>query len=147
MASKNKLEEEKISFYTEEEIREIIESKEELYYADDGLNEIIVRLKDIPDFIVDVNLKNGVTDLKFFKMDNFIYEPDIKTMGMYLDKISPKLRNKIMDRLVKLQMGEIKVKEYKVIDEEVYADVKIKIEQEKRSSKRKTKKINNKGAR
>lgn len=57
-------------FYNEEEIRKIIKSKETLYFADDGIDEVIVKAKDIPDFIVDVNIKFGSTDLKFYRVGN-----------------------------------------------------------------------------
>lgn len=132
--------EKQLSFYTEEEIIDIIEDKEELYFADDGMNEVIVRLKDIPDFIVDINENEGMTDLKFYKVDNVVIsKPDIKTMGIFLDKISPELREKIIDRLVKLQTGEIETKIYKVIDEDLYESVKTKLEKEQKKQNNKKK--------
>jgi len=123
-------------FYNEEEIRKIIKSKETLYFADDGIDEVIVKAKDIPDFIVDVNIKFGSTDLKFYRVGNDVYEPEIKTMGMFLDKIKPEVREKIIDRLVKLQRGEIEPKDYKLIDENQFEDIQEKIEQEKLNKKK-----------
>jgi hypothetical protein len=136
------MEENKLVFCTEEEIVQIIKSKEELYFADDGIDEVIVKLDDIPDFIVDINRKIGITNLKFYKIDNLISEPDIKTMGEYLDKISPELREKIIDRLVQLQTGKLEPKEYKIIDENLYEDVKIKLEQEEITQNNKKKNKN-----
>lgn len=118
-------------FYTEEEIRKIIKSGEKLYFADDGIDEVIIKAKDIPDFIVDVNIKCGATDFKFYRVGNDVYEPEITTMGMFLDKIKPEIREKIIDRLVKLQRGEIKPKDYKIIDENQFEDIQEKMEQEK----------------
>jgi len=123
-------------FYNEEEIRKIIKSKETLYFADDGIDEVIVKAKDIPDFIVDVNIKFGSTDLKFYRVGNDVYEPEIKTMGMFLDKIKPEVREKIIDRLVKLQRGEIEPKDYKLIDENQFEDIQEKMEQEKLNKKK-----------
>lgn len=123
-------------FYNEEEIRKIIKSKETLYFADDGIDEVIVKAKDIPDFIVDVNIKFGSTDLKFYRVGNDVYEPEIKTMGMFLDKIKPEVREKIIDRLVKLQRGEIEPKDYKLIDENQFEDIQEKMEQEKSNKKK-----------
>lgn len=118
-------------FYTEEEIRKIIKSGEKLYFADDGIDEVIIKAKDIPDFIVDANIKCGATDFKFYRVGNDVYEPEITTMGMFLDKIKPEIREKIINRLVKLQRGEIKPKDYKIIDENQFEDIQEKMEQEK----------------
>lgn len=123
-------------FYNEEEIRKIIKSKETLYFADDGIDEVIVKAKDIPDFIVDVNIKFGSTDLKFYRVGSEVYEPEIKTIGMFLDKIKPEVREKIIDRLVKLQRGEIEPKDYKLIDENQFEDIQEKMEQEKLNKKK-----------
>ena len=131
----------KLQFYDEKEIRNIITNKEELYFADNGIDEVIIKFDDIPDFIVDINRKQGVVDLKFYKMGNNLYQPDITTMGEYLDKVKPEIREKIIDRLVKLQTGEIEPKEYKLIDENEFDDIKIEMEKEM-SRKVKNKKKN-----
>ena len=123
-------------FYNEEEIRKIIKSKETLYFADDGIDEVIVKAKDIPDFIVDVNIKFGSTDLKFYRVGNDVYEPEITTIGMFLDKIKPEIREKIINRLVKLQTGEIEPKDYKLIDENQFEDIQEKMEKEKINKKK-----------
>ena len=123
-------------FCSEEEIRKIIKSKEKLYFADDGIDEVIVKAKDIPDFIVDVNIKCGSTDFKFYRVGNDVYEPEITTMGMFLDKIKPEIREKIINRLVKLQTGEIEPKDYKLIDENQFEDIQEKMKQEKSNKKK-----------
>lgn len=119
-----------LKFYNEAEIQKIIKSKEQLYYVDDGIDEAIIRLKDIPDFIVDINRKQGMVDLKFYKVGGGSFEPVITTMGEYLNKVKPVIREKIIDRLVKLQIGEIEPKKYKIIDEDVFENVKNKMEKE-----------------
>lgn len=129
-------EKDKLNFYTEEEIKKLINSKSELYFADDGLNEVIIRLEDIPDYIVDTNEKNGFIDLKFYSVDKTSTEPDIKTIGEFLDKISPELREKIINRLVKLQKREIKPKNYKIINEYKYEKVKEKLNKQKKERKK-----------
>lgn len=123
-------------FYNEKEIKKIIKSKEILYFADNGIDEVIVKAKDIPDFIVDVNIKCGSTDFKFYRVGNDVYEPEIKTMGMFLDKIKPEVREKIIDRLVKLQRGEIEPKDYKLIDENQFEDIQEKMEEDKLNKKK-----------
>ncbi len=117
-------------FYTEEEIKELIKSKAELFYVDDGIDEAIIRFEDIPDFIVDYNKKIEMRDLKFFKVGKDIYEPDITTYGEFLNSISPDLRERMIDRLVELQTDEAEPKKYKIINEDVFSQVKDKLEQE-----------------
>ena len=77
-----------LRFYTEEEIKELIKSKEELYYVDDGVDEAIIKFEDIPDFIVDYNRNFDMRNLKFYRVGKDVYEPDITTMGEYLDRIN-----------------------------------------------------------
>lgn len=127
----------KAIFYTEEEIRELINSKAELYYVDDGFEEAIIRFEDIPDFIVDYNRNLAMRDLKFFKLDKDIYEPDITTIGEFLNRIKPELREKMIDRLVALQKDEIEIKKYKIIDENTYEEVERKMREEKIKERRK----------
>lgn len=122
-------------FYDEKEIRDLIKSKAELFYADDGMTEVIVRFEDIPDFIVDYNMNFGMTDLKFYKLGKDVYEPDITTIGLFLDKIKPDLRERMIDRLVRLQRFEEKTKNIKLIDEDMHEEIEIKMKQEKKKNR------------
>lgn len=122
-------------FYDEKEIRDLIKSKAELFYADDGMTEVIVRFEDIPDFIVDYNMNFGMTDLKFYKLGKDVYEPDITTIGLFLDKINPDLRERMIDRLVRLQRFEEKTKNIKLIDEDMHEEIEIKMKQEKKKNR------------
>ena len=133
-----------IRFYTEEEIRDLIKLDAELFYVDDGVDEAIIKFEDIPDFIVDYNRNFEMRNLKFFKVGKGVYEPDITTMGEYLDRINPDLRERMIDRLIALQTNEAEIKKYKIIDEDVYANVEIKMAQEEM---KKQKKIKNREAR
>lgn len=140
----NKDDEFQVRFYTEEEIRDLIKSNAELFYVDDGVDEAIIKFEDIPDFIVDYNRNLEMRNLKFFKVGKSVYEPDITTMGEYLDRINPDLRERMIDRLIALQTNEVEIKKYKIIDEDVYANVEIKMAQEEM---KKQKKIKNREAR
>ena len=130
-----------LRFYTEEEIRDLIKSKSELYYVDDGVDEAIIKFEDIPDFIVDYNRNFEVGDLKFFRVGKGVYEPDITTYGEYLNRINPELRERMIDRLVALQTNETKIRKYKLIDEDLYSKVEAKLEHEdiKKQKKKKDK--------
>lgn len=140
----NKEDEFQVRFYSEDEIRDLIKSNAELFYVDDGVYEAIIKFEDIPDFIVDYNRNFEMRNLKFFKVGKGVYEPDITTMGEYLDKINPDLRERMIDRLIALQTNETGIKKYKIIDEDVYANVEIKMAQEEM---KKQKKIKNREAR
>ena len=65
--------------------------------------------------------------------------PLATTMGIFLDKCKPDLREKIIDRLVKLQQGEIEVKDYKMIDEYILEEARDKLEQEKKTKAKRNK--------
>lgn len=111
---------EDLEFYSKEETRRILERDKNLYFADDGMDEVIIKFKDIPDFIVDVNRRIGSRDLKFYKVGKTEYGPQITTIGIFLDRIRLDLRRKLINRLMKLQLNEIQPKKYKVIDELLY---------------------------
>ncbi len=122
--------EQKLNFYTEDEIEKIIKSDVELYYVDDGIDEAIIKLEDIPDVIVDINRNFQSSDLKFYKVGAIVYEPELTTIGEFLNRITPTLRERIIDRLVLLQTGECEIKDFKYIDEELYEKVKNKLAKE-----------------
>ena len=125
--------EQKLNFYTEDEIEKIIKSDVELYYVDDGIDEAIIKLEDIPDVIVDINRNFQSSDLKFYKVGAIVYEPELTTIGEFLNRITPTLRERIIDRLVLLQTGESEIKDFKYIDEELYEKVKNKLEKEEKN--------------
>lgn len=129
-----------VRFYTEDEIKELIETNEELYYVDDGVDEAIIRFEDIPDFIVDYNRNLEVRDLKFYRVGKDVYEPDITTYGEFLNTINEDLRERMIDRLVALQTNEASIRKYKIIDEDLYSKVEANLEEEKEQKKVKNKK-------
>lgn len=126
-------------FYSVEEVMKILKDKEKLLYVDDGCDEVVIKFEDLPDVIVDINTKSGMTDLKIYDYQNPSMTPLATTMGIFLDKCKPDLREKIIDRLVKLQQGEIEVKDYKMIDEYILEEAREKLEQEKKTKAKRNK--------
>ena len=118
--------------HNEEEVKQILNSKERLVFIDNGSEEIVARYEDLPDIIVDVNEKLGHTEnLKVYDFDNpNIDKPILTTIGFFLDKCDPDVRKDIIDRLVNLQTGVEEVKDYKVIDEDMLDDVMNEIDEE-----------------
>lgn len=121
----------KISFYDENEVRKIIESKEKYIYVDDGMTEVIIKKEDIPDYIVYINRECGLTDLKMFDSDG---QQILNTLGEFLDKCNPIIREEIIDRLVNLQTGEEEPKEVKTIDEYMWEKLTNEIEEDEEES-------------
>lgn len=125
-------EQELLKQYNEDEIKQLLNSDERLVYIDNGSEEIVARYEDLPDIIVDINDKLGqgedlkVYDFKNPDMDN----PLLTTFGPFLNKCDPNVRKDIIDRLASLQLGQTKVKDYKVIDEDMLDEVRSSIEEE-----------------
>ena len=121
-----------LNLYNEDEIKQLLNDKVKMVYIDNGSEEFVARYEDLPDIIVDVNEKLGHTEnLKVYDFDNLILdEPILTTIGYFLDKCDPSVRADIIDRLIGLQQGEIEIKDYKVIDEDMLDDVRIAMEQE-----------------
>lgn len=107
---------EEIAFYTQGEIRELLESKQKLVFVKTRENEVIARYEDIPDVIIDFFNKFVHTDMIFYDFETA--EELLTTFGPFLQKCKPEVREDIIERLEKLQKHETEVKDYKVISEE-----------------------------
>lgn len=109
--------------YNKEEIKELLNSNVKLVYVDTGLEEIVARYEDLPDVIVDINDKLGITDLSVYEYGVDSMTPILTTFGPFLNKCNPNVRSDIIDRLTSLQLGEDKVKDYKAINEDMLDDI------------------------
>ena len=116
-----------IVFYNKQEIKKLLNDKTRLVYIDTGIEEVVAKYEDLPDIIVDINEKMGSTNLKVSDYPSAV--PILTTIGYFLDKCDSNVRKDIIDRLVGLQLGEIEIKDYKVIDEDMLDDVRITMEQ------------------
>ena len=114
-----------LSQYNEYEIESILNSDTRLVYVDTGLEEFVARYIDLPDIIVDINDKFMNTNLKVYDFENpDMYNPLLTTFGEFLNECRQDVRRDIIDRLMKLQLGTIDIKKYKVIDEDMLDDVR-----------------------
>lgn len=116
----------KFNFYNQKEITKMLLKDERLVYVDNGMEEIAIRYKDIPDFIVDYNNKMGQTDLTFYEYGACSMSPIITTFGYFLNKCDSDVREDIIERLIDVQNGA-KIKPYKIIDERDLAEVEDKL--------------------
>ena len=114
-----------LDYYSEEEIESILKSGERLVFVDDGYDEFVLKYSDLPDCIVDINLRYGSKNFKI--IDYKSLETIATTYGYYLNKCDPKVRDDIVGRLQQLQLGEIETKPYKIIVEDMLDEVKDKM--------------------
>ena len=120
-------------FYSEEEIKELLNDNERLVYIDDGYNEFVVRYEDLPDCIVDMAMKNMSVELKVIDYNN--YETLATTYGFFLNRCDPDVREDIIERLQELQLGDKEIKTYKIIDEDTLEQVENNLRELKRSNR------------
>ena len=112
--------------YNREETEKIFSNRERLVYVDTTTDEIIIKYDDIPDVIVDIsnklkhNVKMKIYDFEEPDLEN----PLVTTIGYFLDKCNRDVRDDIMERLVQLQLNEIEVKDYKVINKDILEEVR-----------------------
>ena len=114
-----------LSFYNEEEIKEILNNDTKLVYVDTGMEEFVARYEDLPDVIVDIDNKFGHSvNLKIYDFDYpDMNNPLLTTNGCFLDKCQPEVRKDIIKRLIGLQIGEEEIKDYKVINEDALDEI------------------------
>lgn len=120
---------EPLDYYTPREVLKFIKTNEELIYVQDEIGKAIIRKKDIPDFIVYVNREFGETYFSFAEVsiietNSKIFYPILTTEGTFIEEAKPEIREQIIDRLTKLQKGEIKPKQIKLIDISEYKEAK-----------------------
>ena len=123
-----------LKFYNKDEIKQLLNSNERLVFIDNGSEEIVAKYDDLPDVIVDVNEKLGHTEnlrVYDFKQPN-LEKPLLTTIGYFLDKCDPEVRADIIGRLIALQQGEVEVKDYKVINEDMLDEIENEFEEMER---------------
>ena len=109
------IEEMKNRYATYDEISKMYFSEKDLAFIDYGDEEIIGYCSDLPDIIVDINRKLGTRDIKVYSFETG--QELLTTYGQYLNTVAMHLREKIIERLIKLQNYEIEINDYKIIDE------------------------------
>ena len=100
----------------------MINKNERYIYVDNGLENFVIRRKDIADFIVYINREIASTDLEIFDPEegNLVI---IRTCGEFLDKCEPEVREEIIERLIQLQTGEEEYSQVKVADENLWREM------------------------
>jgi hypothetical protein len=109
--------------YSKEEMIDIAKNKG-FYFVEASNNDYFEIAKDdLADFIVLEADRCGhdveISIYTPYRED----EPVLTTYGCFLNRIKPKLREEIIDRLVELQMGQEKTREVKVFDNDVFMQI------------------------
>ena len=109
--------------YTKEEMIDIAKNKG-FYFVETSNNGYFEIAKDdLVDFIILETKRCG------HDVDMVVYTPYredelvLTTFGWFLDRIKPKLREEIIDRLVKLQTWEEEPREVKVFDNDIFMQI------------------------
>lgn len=110
--------------YTRDEMSNIGKNKG-FYFIENSYGEYFEIAKDdLVDFIIlEANRCNQKVNMQVFIPTKD--EPILTTIGCFLDKVNPKLREEIIDRLIKLQTNQEKLKKVKVFDNEVFYKMNI----------------------
>ena len=111
--------------YTRDEMADI--GKNTGFYFVETSNDDNYEIKkdDIADFIVLETIRcNQKVDMRVYAPSGNS-KPILSTYGWFLDKVKPKLREEIINRLVKLQTFELKPREVKVFDNEIFMKMKL----------------------
>lgn len=107
-------------FYNKEEIKKLLNSNEQLVYADDGINEVVIRYKNIPDYVLDYDGKIELDFLKFYE-----YETS-NPIIIFSENGNQEIRKNIAERIIDIQQGG-KPKKYKVIDKNDLEEVRLEL--------------------
>ena len=108
--------------YTKEEMVDI--AKKGFYFVETSRDDYFEIAKDdLADFIVLEADRCGhdvdITVYTPYREDEVV----LTTYGCFLNRIKPKLREEIIDRLVELQMGQEEPREVKVFDNEMFMQI------------------------
>lgn len=86
-----------VEIYNPSDMKKFVKENKYLL-VDDGIEEFIIKEEDLPDYIYNRN------------QDIDIYRPDgsflLSTIGFFLNRIAYEDRQKTIERLIKLQLGE-----------------------------------------
>ena len=109
--------------YTKEEMIDIVKSKGFYFIETSNDDYFEIAKDDLADFIIQETERCGhsveISVYTPYKED----EPVLTTYGWFLNKIKPKLREEIIDRLVELQTGEKEPNDVKVFDNEIFMQI------------------------
>lgn len=109
--------------YTKEEMIDIAKNKGFYFLETSNDDYFEIAKDDLVDFIILETERCG------HDVDMAVYtpyredEPVLTTFGCFLNRIKPKLREEIIDRLIELQMGQEEPREVKIFDNDIFMQI------------------------
>lgn len=109
--------------YTKEEMIDIAKNKGFYFVETSNEDYFEIAKDDLVDFII-LEAERCGHDVEIsvytpYRED----EPVLTTFGWFLNRIKPKLREEIIDRLVELQMGQKEPREVKVFENDIFMQI------------------------
>ncbi len=111
--------------YTREEMADIVKNKGFYFVETSNGDSYEIQKDDIADFIVLETIRCKQRVDMWIYVPNTNSKPILITFGWFIDKVKPKLREEIIDRLVKLQTMKIKPREVKIFDNEIFMKMEL----------------------
>ncbi len=108
--------------YTKEEMTEICKNKGCYFVRTSNGDNFYIAKDDLEDFIIK-ETSRCEHDVRIFVYTPVSNEPILTTFGWFLDKINPKLREEIIERLVRLQCMVEEPREVKIFDEKTFENM------------------------
>lgn len=119
--------------YTREEMSKVAKEEGFLFVETSNGDNYEISKKDVADFIMLEATRCGqAVDINIYVPNPDIKEPIVSTFGCFLNKTNQKFREEIIERLVKLQTTDIKPKEVKVFDNNIFMQMSMEELGEKR---------------
>ena len=86
----------------------------------------IIKKDDICDFIMQESERQGHSvNMKMYVPNPDIEKPFLSTVGCFLDKINNNYRKEIIEKLIKLQTGQIKPEKVKVFNNDIFSKMSL----------------------
>lgn len=109
--------------YTRKEMKDIIENKGYYFILTSTGEDLQIAKDDLADFIMLESERCGHNVNIEVYAPGMIETPILTTYGCFLNRVNPKLREEIIDRLVKLQTYEEEPKDVKIFNTDVYMNM------------------------
>ncbi len=107
--------------YTRQEMSKIAKTQGFLFVETSNGDYFTIAKNDVADFIMqEANRCNHHVNMAMYVPHYDIDVPILTTYGCYLDRIKPKFREEIIDRLIKLQTTNTKPRNIKIFDQKVF---------------------------
>ncbi|MFR5507950.1 MAG: hypothetical protein ACLTKT_01885 [Clostridia bacterium] len=112
--------------YTRKEMSNIAKNKGFVFVETSLGDNYIIKKDDICDFIMQESERQGHSvNMKMYVPNPDIEKPFLSTVGCFLDKINNNYRKEIIEKLIKLQTGQIKPEKVKVFNNDIFSKMSL----------------------